>query len=170
MLSSGLPDARAAGHAASARPPLPPLPPSTNLAPRTKTHGCLPRGALPDPACSPGAVFSNATQAGICVRGYSGRVRRVSESTKAAVYREYGIASHRRGEFEVDHLVSLELGGSNAISNLWPEAASPSPGFHEKDRVENYLHAQVCAGQMSLRRAEHEIATNWLAIYRQMSP
>jgi hypothetical protein len=97
-------------------------------------------------------------------------VRRVSESTKAAVYREYGIASHRRGEFEVDHLVSLELGGSNAISNLWPEAASPSPGFHEKDRVENYLHAQVCAGQMSLRRAEHEIATNWLAIYRQMSP
>lgn len=70
----------------------------------------------------------------------------------------------------MDHLVSLELGGSNTIANLWPEAATPTPGFHEKDRVENYLHEQVCAEQVTLRRAEHEIATNWLAVYRQITP
>jgi hypothetical protein len=28
---------------------------------------------------------------------------------------------------EVDHLVSLELGGTNATANLFPEAASPRP-------------------------------------------
>jgi hypothetical protein len=129
----------------------------------------MPQGGLPDLACTPGSAFILATRAAICVRGYAGRVRRVSARTKAAVYREYGIASHRRGEFEVDHLVSLELGGSNTIGNLWPEAAEPTPGFHEKDRVENYLHEQLCAGQITLRRAQHEIATNWLAVYRSMS-
>lgn len=40
-------------------------------------------------------------------------------------------------------------GGSNNIANLWPEAASPKPGFHEKDQVENYLHDQVCSGAIS---------------------
>ena len=52
---------------------------------------------------------------------------------KEQVYAEYGIVSHTTGEYEVDHFVPLELGGSNDISNLFPEAASPKPGFHEKD-------------------------------------
>lgn len=29
---------------------------------------------------------------------------------------------------EIDHIVSLELGGSNDIANLYPERASPAPG------------------------------------------
>ena len=49
---------------------------------------------------------------------------------------------------------------SNDIANLWPEAASPTPGFHQKDEVENYLHDQVCSGAMSLKDAQTEIATN----------
>src|ERR1019366_5961663 len=53
------------------------------------------------------------------------------------------------GAVEGDHLVPLELGGDNVIANLWPEPAEPHPGFHEKDRVENYLHRQVCSGAMS---------------------
>jgi hypothetical protein len=92
-------------------------------------------------------------------------VRNVTTSTKNMVYTEYGITHHTTGEYEVDHLVSLELGGSNDISNLWPEAASPRPGFHEKDKVENYLHAQVCSGAISLARAQLEIAGNWLDVY-----
>jgi hypothetical protein len=66
-------------------------------------------------------------------------------------------------------LISLELGGSNDIANLWPEAASPTPGFHQKDQVENYLHDQVCAGKISLSEAQEEIATNWLTVYQQMN-
>ncbi len=97
--------------------------------------------------------------------GYAKSVRNVTESVKNSVYREYGIASHKAGEYEVDHLVSLELGGSNDISNLWPEAAEPTRGFHEKDKVENYLHDQVCSGGLSLSQAQQEIARNWLPIY-----
>jgi len=47
----------------------------------------------------------------------------------------------------------LELGGSNSIGNLFPEAADPRPGFHEKDKLENRLHALVCSGKMKLRTA-----------------
>jgi hypothetical protein len=60
------------------------------------------------------------------------------------------------------------LGGSNDISNLFPEAASPKPGFHEKDKVENYLHDQVCSGAMTLQIAQIAIATNWLDVYNSM--
>jgi hypothetical protein len=93
-------------------------------------------------------------------------VRLVPSQTKHTAYTEYGIRSHAAGQYEVDHLVSLELGGSNSIANLWPEAAAPHPGFHEKDEVENYLHDRVCSGSLSLQQAQREIATNWLAVYR----
>ena len=94
-------------------------------------------------------------------------MRNVPESEKNQVYAEYGIKHHKTGEYEVDHLVSLELGGSNEIANLWPEAASPTPGFHQKDRYENYLHAQVCSGAISLEEAQRRIATNWLQYWQE---
>jgi hypothetical protein len=62
----------------------------------------------------------------------------------------------------------LELGGSNDLKNLWPEPAEPRPGFHEKDRVENYLHRQVCSGRMSLADAQKQIQTDWLAVYEKI--
>jgi hypothetical protein len=62
--------------------------------------------------------------------------------------------------------VPLEIGVSNDIANLFPEAAEPKPGFHEKDQVENYLHEQVCAGRMNLFDAQRAIATDWLQVYQ----
>ena len=141
---------------------------SANLGKRTKTSGCVAHGGLPDSACTPGAIFPNATVQQICTSGYASSVRYVPFSEADQVYAEYGIYHHYSGEFEDDHLVPLELGGSNDIANLWPEAASPTPGFHQKDQVENYLHDQVCSGAMSLKEAQTEIATNWLAVYQRM--
>ncbi|MBV9689592.1 MAG: HNH endonuclease [Ktedonobacteraceae bacterium] len=135
---------------------------------QTKTSGCVAHGGLADSACTPGALLASGTKDAICRSGYASSVRNVPTSEKDQVYVEYGISHHTPGEYEVDHLVSLELGGSNDIANLWPEAASPKPGFHEKDKVENYLHDQVCANAISLREAQIEIATNWLAVYNRM--
>ncbi len=135
---------------------------------QTKTSGCMASGGLPDSGCTPGAIFPDATKDKICQSGYASSVRNVPTSEKDQVYAEYGIASHSPGQYEVDHLVSLELGGSNDIANLWPELASPTPGFHQKDQVENYLHDQVCSGAMSLATAQQQIATDWLAVYRSM--
>ena len=136
---------------------------------RTKTSGCEAVGVNPDPACTPGDILPQATKAKICVSGYTQTVRNVPDSVKQAVYAEYGIQTRTSGQYEVDHFVSLELGGSNDISNLWPEPASPAPGFHEKDKVENYLHDQVCSGAMTLKDAQIKIATNWLDVYNTMS-
>jgi hypothetical protein len=143
---------------------------TSHLGARTKTSGCHAHGGLPDSACTPGAIFTNATTQQICTYGYTRRVRNVPYSEKEQVYAEYGITYHSPGQYEVDHLVPLELGGSNDIANLWPEAASPKPGFHEKDQVENYLHDQVCSGAMPLHDAQTQIATNWLAVYHRMPP
>ncbi len=138
------------------------------LGQRTKTSGCVSQNALPDPDCTPGAIFPDATVDKICVPGYSSSVRNVPDSEKNQVYAEYGITSHTTGQYEVDHLISLELGGSNDIANLWPEPAEPRPGFHEKDKVENYLHDQVCSGAISLQQAQYEISHDWLSVYQSM--
>ncbi len=116
--------------------------------------------ALPNPELTPGDVLP-VGPAEICVKGYSSKVRNVSKKTKDAVYATYGITSHPTGAYEVDHLIPLELGGSNDIKNLWPEPANPRPGFHEKDRLENVLHDLVCGGQVDLATAQHAIAADW---------
>lgn len=135
---------------------------------QTKTSGCYARGKLPDPDCTPGAVIAGVTKADVCTPGYSQSVRNVPQAEKNQVYAEYSISHHVSGDYEVDHFVSLELGGSNDIANLWPEPANPQPGFHEKDKVENYLHAQVCSGAITLQEAQREIATNWYVVYQRM--
>lgn len=145
-----------------------PQPGGHGIGQRTKTSGCAAAGALPDAACTPGAIFADVTKDQVCVPGYSKGVRNVPDSVKNEVFAEYGIASHTPGEYEVDHLISLELGGSNDIANLWPEPAEPRPGFHEKDKVENYLHKQVCDGAMTMADAQVIIATNWLSVYSQV--
>ena len=146
-----------------------PSPGGHGIGQRTKTSSCVSQNALPDSSCTPGAIFADATKDQVCVPGYSKGVRDVPDSVKNQVFAEYGITSHGPGEYEVDHLISLELGGSNDIANLWPEPAEPRPGFHEKDKVENYLHQQMCNGAISMADAQYTIATDWLSVYNQMS-
>lgn len=135
---------------------------------RSKTANCVVSGSLPDRACTPGAISPGATVAQICTAGYASSVRDVGETEKSQVYAEYGIASPAPNQYEVDHLIPLELGGSNEIANLWPEASAPAPGFHEKDKVENYLHDQVCSGTLALKDAQAEIVNDWLDVYARM--
>jgi hypothetical protein len=121
---------------------------------------CTVRGALPDPICTPGAVMTTDLNV-ICHQSTKNR-RNVPTSLKRQVFADYGIAYPQpAGAYEIDHLVSLELGGDNTIQNLWPEAASPAPGFHQKDVVENETHKRVCAGQLKIEDAQRVIAADW---------
>jgi hypothetical protein len=121
---------------------------------------------LPDPNLSPGDTLDVTTD-DICVSGYSQKVRNVPESVKKQAYAEYGITSHEPGAYEVDHLISLELGGSNALKNLWPESYSGDWNAHIKDKLENRLHTLICNGSVDLKTAQHEIATDWIAAYQK---
>jgi hypothetical protein len=81
---------------------------------------------VPDPAKTPGDTLA-VTKSDTCVPGYSKKVRNVPESVKKQAYAEYGITSHKPKEYEVDHLISLELGGSNSLKNLWPQLVNVLP-------------------------------------------
>ena len=124
-------------------------------------NGRCKRGKLPDYHCTPGTAIRNVTRTEVCTSGYSKRVRNVSESLKRKVYLSYGIRSHSPGEYEVDHLVSLELGGSNSQKNLWPEK---QPGARTKDNVENFLHRELCDGVISLKSAQSKIK-HWTRVH-----
>src|SRR5262245_44801726 len=115
-----------------------------------------PAALYPSAALAPGDVLPGVTAKEVCVPGYASSVRDVSQAEKDEVFRRYGIRNEP-GKYEVDHFISLEIGGSNALTNLWPEPYEPRPGAHEKDRVENYLHDQVCKGAMTLRQAQEQI-------------
>ena len=120
-------------------------------------------GPRPDPRCAPGAVDPAVTQANIastiCKSGYTATVRPSASATdrlKAQMYRAYGIKTGTTSE--LDHLVSLELGGANDAANLWPEVGKiPNP----KDKVENALHVAVCSRKVTLAAAQQAIASDW---------
>ena len=132
---------------------------------QTKTSNCTANQILQDPACTPGAVLITNTSI-VCKVGYTKTVRDVSEATKKKVFSEYGIPYSQHSNYEVDHLISLEIGGGNDISNLWPENSKITDGSLTKDKFENYLHAQVCGGKMTIAEAQKEISTNWLVFYK----
>ena len=136
---------------------------------RNKESNCEARGPLPDPDCTPGDIFPEATKDEICVSGYSKTVRDVSVGLKKKVFGEYGISYPVSfGSYEVDHLIPLSLGGSNDISNLWPKSAEPPPGFYEKNITGNYLREEVCSGNIALAVAQKQMAQNWFLIYENM--
>jgi hypothetical protein len=76
---------------------------------------------------------------------------------------------HRKSLYEIDHLISRELGGADEIANLWPEPYEGACNAHAKDRLENELHKEVCADPSDdkLHEAQTAIATNWIAEYEK---
>lgn len=125
-------------------------------------HGGVP---LPDSGVTPGAVATRDT-AVVCHRS-TVTVRHTTAAMKTAVYRSYRITTHPTGSYEVDHLIPLELGGADTVTNLWPEPAAPLPGFHQKDVLENTLHRLACTGAIALDSAQRGIARDWVRMYRR---
>ncbi len=133
----------------------------------------VPNGTLPDPVCTPGATDPHVTQTTldttICrAGGYTSTVRppeAVTSVEKRSALRSYSDTAPT-STYELDHLVSLELGGSpNSPRNLWPEpGGSPNP----KDKLEGALHDLVCSHRMTLTDAQNAIAGDWVTTYRQV--
>jgi hypothetical protein len=131
-------------------------------------------GDLPDAKLTPGEASPVLTQEKICAKGFSTKqFRSVPASLKAKVYAAYGMRNHKgacKGKegCEVDHLISLEIGGANTLANLWPQPYAGTPlNAHIKDKLENRLHKLVCAGTLTLQEAQNEIAGDWIASYKR---
>lgn len=138
-------------------------------------HGSV---ILPDHRVTPGAVNARVTHANIqrtiCRAGYSASIRPSESYTTALKIKQLRAGYNYRGDvdtgdYEEDHLISLELGGSpTSAKNLWPEPYRPARGGADaKDKIEDKLHSLVCDGTMPLRAAQHAIANNWYAAYQK---
>ena len=79
----------------------------------------------------------------------------------------YGIKSPQKDQFEVDYLITPDLGGTESIRNLWPQPYSVRWNAHVKDKLEERLHELVCNRKLDLATAQHDIAVDWIAAYKK---
>lgn len=132
-------------------------------------HECVEHDGLPDARCTPGAIRASVTLATICAYGYSRSVRppeSYTEPLKLRQMRAYGLSGPAR-DYEEDHLVALSIGGApNDAGNLWPEPRSGPYNAEQKDQLETWAARTACAGRIPLARLQHDMATDWTALYR----
>jgi hypothetical protein len=87
---------------------------------------------------------------------------------RLAVVRDYRMERLPMQEYELDYLITPELGGSDDRRNLWPEPyASQLWNARVKDELEELLPSLVCAGTLPLAIAQHDMATDWVAAYKK---
>lgn len=132
--------------------------------PANPTPHCKSDQGLPDATCTPGSVITKSKD-DICNNVSTSSIRPISEYTdklKVAQIVEYGWHDNDPSDYEEDHLISLEIGGNpDDTANLWPEPHSGVYGSLVKDKVENWLHKQICDGSMTPEEAQQGIASDW---------
>lgn len=179
VLSSAPPVPSFSSAMTPAHPAVEVTPPSLAVAPYTvpsrvtgrQRPACFTRahGMLPDPACTPGSVGLDPNKPGVravvCSVGFQERHRPSgTERAKTAAMAAYHVPAADRPRTEYDHLVPLSLGGSNDVTNLWPQVSDlPNAGVrNSKDKVENHVLGAVCGtGQVDLAKAQLAMALDW---------
>jgi hypothetical protein len=167
-----------------------------------------PAPIYPDSTNTPGEIGTDITQENlrmtVCNRKWTGVNKythkpakgteilrppvEVTDKIKAETMKTYGF-TNPADDYELDHFISLELGGCpDCVTNLWPQAYGDAghpmtqparaawnrshpkdqtvlPGALEKDKVEDHLKTEMCAGTINLARAQEIIGTDWYSCY-----
>jgi hypothetical protein len=127
----------------------------------------LGRGEEPDLRLTPGATVP-VTESEVCGTAAAKVVPVVPVALKQKVFEEYGVTPARPDAYEVDYLITPELGGATDIRNLWPEPYQDTVwNAHVKDQLEDRLQAMVCRGDLDLATAQRDLSTDWIAAYRK---
>ena len=130
---------------------------------------------LPDPTCTPGAIDPTINEANLgstlCRKGgYTAAIAppdTLTEPVKRKLLAAYGIPADQIGDFELDHLVAMPVGGASDTRNLWPEPntfrqfTKSSGWVNDKDVVETYLFHAICDGKVSVDAARGAMAADW---------
>ena len=124
-------------------------------------------GAIPNVHLTPGATNPIGIQ-DVCSANVAANDPAVPDPLRREVLKEYGLKDAPANAYEIDYLVTPQLGGAADIRNLWPQ-----PSMHTvwnarvKDALENRLHFLVCSGQLDLATAQREISQDWVAAYKK---
>jgi hypothetical protein len=123
--------------------------------------------AVPDPRLTPGVARPVSLQE-VCTKNMSDDAQLLPASLRKAVLEEYGVDPAVSRDYQLDYLISPQLGGTDNIRNLWPEPqSSTSWNVQAKDALENRLHQLVCRGAVDLATAQHDLADDWVAAYKR---
>jgi hypothetical protein len=83
------------------------------------------------------------------------------------VFEAYGITNPGPDAYEIDYLITPDLGGAANIRNLWPQPYNTIWNAQVKDQLEERLHAMVCSGEIDLATAQRDLATDWVRAYKK---
>ena len=149
---------------------------------------------LPDRTRTPGVTDDQVTEANyrdvLCPGPDGKKAHTTDEKRPSTAYTNKlkkqqladwpGYSNEKLSAYEEDHLISLELGGSDSDpKNLWPEfwdkGKSPYKGTwgaHVKDRLEGELGRRIClqatdADYVSLSDARQAIADDWVKAFKK---
>ena len=107
---------------------------------------------LPDPKLTPGQLATSPAE-----------MRGVTDAMRDEVFARYRVPADRRGGYVIDHLIPKELGGADAIENLWPQKINARPYTARRKQVlAAKLLELVRSGRLTLAEAQTEIRGDWI--------
>lgn len=132
----------------------------------------------PNPSLTPGVSRDPPlTVEVLCATKWGQDHRAVTEAMKASVYHAYGFTgpkdprcipdhpgSATAKTCEIDHRISRENNGADDVRNLWPEPYGGPWNAHDKDRLENAVHADLCQGRKTLDQVQAALL-DWQSAY-----
>jgi len=127
----------------------------------------------PDPALAPGVVSSKVTQANIsetiCSPKWVAKAkpaRRYTDTLKKQQIRAWEYTDRTLKNYVEDHVVPLELGGHPTDpGNLWPQSTKLRWNAATKDKLEEYVNREVCAGRMTLKEGQSVFRKGWVEVF-----
>jgi len=123
--------------------------------------------STPNPTLTPGDA-KPISYADMCPAKEEDKDPPVSAAVARSVFKEYGISTRtKQNKFQVDYLISPQLGGTNQIRNLWPQPYEATIwNAQAKDALEDRLNMMVCKGEIELSEAQHALASDWIGAYK----
>jgi hypothetical protein len=142
---------------------LRPSPESTHA---EMVSSALESGVLPVRSLTPGAT-GNADITALCAEQTLAKPT-IPEAVRSEILHDYRMERVPEPEYELDYLITPELGGIADRRNVWPERYDSRVwNAHVKDELERLLAQLVCQGRLDLVTAQRDIAANWIAAYKK---
>ncbi len=138
-----------------------------NRGPGGEGAPALPRLERPREDLTPGRVLPVGVDE-ICGAGGVTGLPAVAAQVPRQVFEAYGVDFRRAAEYELDFLITPELGGAPDPRNLWPQPYRAGVwNAYVKDELERELRDLVCRGTLDLATAQRELANDWIASYKR---
>ena len=77
---------------------------------------------LPSSFLTPGDA-KKVSKEQICAPDYLASIKPTKDSIKEEAFSRYGLRDGKSSTEVLDHLIPVELGGTDSVENLWPEPA-----------------------------------------------